>query len=394
MTKNKCLHVITRLANGGAEESVMDQILQLAKKNIYCDIAIGKELISNTLIKFPLPNTCHIHRIPHLIRNIHPLYDIRALQELTTLITNNQYTIVHTHASKAGIIGRYAAYKSQTPIIIGNIHGISFPKSSGILSYIYKILEKKTARISDALICVGEDIKSIYLQAGIGTPSLYSVIYTGMDLSPFHSIYKLSHTQKQTIRKNLGIPLGAIVLSYIGRLDKSKNQCALIHMMTKIVRRFPKTLLCLVGDGPHEASLKKLVKKLKLENHIHFFGYIQNVWKLMPVFDIHCFTSLREGLPRVLVQTSAAGIPTVSYEIEGAHEIIKHNQSGYIIEKNNRNAFIHHLCALIKDTSLRKTFAKSATQCADSRWSLNQLGEKTQDIYKQLLAQKKLPSFF
>ncbi len=388
------LHIVTRLANGGAEESVMDTVIELAKRGVRCDLAIGQELILSTLEKFPLPKECTIHRIPHLVRKVSPVDDIRGLKELQTLITKQNYTIVHTHTSKAGILGRFAAQHAATPIIIGSIHGISFPHSAGLLRYGYKYLENRAAKLSDALVCVGEDIKNIYIQAGIGEAKQYEVIYTGMNLDVFRAVHGASTEERIKARKRLSLPeeLNTIVLASIGRLQRSKNQHALITMLPKIIRACPSVHVVFLGDGPEEQKLKKYAQSLHMHPYITFAGYVQNIWDVMSACDIHCFMSQRnkgcEGLPRVLVQTSAAGIANISYDVEGVSEIIRDGVSGYVIPSNDEKVFIEKLLQLIRNKNIREQFGNVAMRIADERWSLDKLGTDTKALYEKLLKQK------
>ncbi len=384
------LQVITRLANGGAEESVMDCIIELAKRGVYCDLAVGKEFVPNTLEKFPLPKECTIHRIPHLVRRVSPVNDLLALRELRALITNKDYTIVHTHTSKAGILGRLAAHRARAPIVVGSIHGISFPRSAGLLRHAYQYLEKRTARISDALVCVGEDLKAIYTQAGIGDAARYEVIYTGMNLDAFHAVHGASAEARIKARERLSLPqdLNTTVLANIGRLQGSKNQRALIAMLPKILKQCPSVHVVLIGDGPEEQRLKSYARDLGLLQHVSFAGYVQNIWDVMSACDMHCFTSLNEGLPRVLVQTAAAGIANISYDVEGAAEIIVDGRSGYIVPTGDEADFVERVRQLVENPRLRAQFGKAGMRIADERWSLAKLGNETQALYEKLLRQK------
>lgn len=386
--EHNCLHIITRLANGGAEETVFDLILELAKHGVYCDLAVGKECLPEVLAKYDLPTECNIITIPHLVRNPHPIYDLKALREIRVLIRKNKYNIVQTHGSKAGILGRIAAHKETIPAIIGMIHGISFPLAMGFMTRtLYKGLEKYVARFSDALVCVGEDMKQKYITAGIGKPEQYSVIYTGMKLN-LSSQTLQNNKSKQKIREDFGLPQDpeTIVLGSIGRLEDRKNQKELIKMLPILIKKVKKIHLVLIGDGPNMKPLLKYTQQLGVADYISFTGYISNVWKILPAIDIHCMVSLWEGLPRVLVQTSSAKIPNVCYEVDGAWEIVEHEKSGYIIPRGDALQYIDKLVYLATNHKARKECGAQAFKLADSRWSLDKFGEDTLTLYKSLLS--------
>lgn len=384
----KCLHLITRLANGGAEETVFDLILELAKQEIYCDLAVGKESSLEILEKYPLPSECKIYTITHMVRNPHPCYEILAIKEIRTLIQANNYTIVQTHGSKAGILGRIAAYKEHVPVIIGMIHGISFPLAMAWPArMLYKNLERYVAKKSSALVCVGEDMKKKYIAAKIGAPHQYSVIYTGMRLNNFSNVKNRGDKERQDSRKRFSMPtdLHTIVIGSIGRLENRKNQKALISMMPKILQTNSKVHLCIIGDGPNLSMLSTLAENLGIKNNISFTGYVKDIWNVLNAVDIHCMTSLWEGLPRVLVQTSAAGLPNVCYEVDGVWEIIKDKESGFIVNYGDEQTYINNLLSLINDTEKRKSFGHLATKLADDRWSLEKFGYDMQKLYDSLL---------
>ena len=388
MNDFKCLHIITRLANGGAEETLFDLVLQLAKHGIYCDIAVGRESAPEVLEKFDLPEKCSIHTIPHLVRNPKPLYEILGVREIRTLIKTHKYNIVQTHGSKAGILGRIAAHKEKVPVIIGMIHGIAFPPALGLPARtLYKNVERYAATISDALVCVGEDMKKKYIEAKVGKEAQYSVIYTGMKLDKFFAISSLSDEKRKKAKETFHIPTDdeTIILGSIGRLEDRKNQKALITMLPKILSHHP-VHLCLIGDGPNLSQLQEYAVQLGVEKHITFAGYVSNVIEILPVIDIHCMVSLWEGLPRVLVQTSAAGIPNVCYEVDGAWEIVKHNISGFIIKHSDEEHFIKNLLSLIENKTQRNAFGLEATKLADTRWSLDTFGKETIALYQTLLS--------
>lgn len=393
----KCLHIITRLANGGAEETLFDLVLQLAKNGIYCDIAVGREQAPDVLEKFDLPDKCTIHTIPHLVRNPKPLYEILGVREIRLLIRKHTYNIVQTHGSKAGILGRIAAHKEKVPLIIGMIHGIAFPPALGLPArLLYKNIERYAATISDALVCVGEDMKKKYIEAKVGKEEQYSVIYTGMRLEQFFAIAShsdfdsqassLADTKRKKILETFHIPHDdkTIILGSIGRLEDRKNQTALISMLPKLLEYHP-VHLCLIGDGPNFSILQAYAVQLGVANHITFTGYVSDVTEILPLIDIHCMVSLWEGLPRVLVQTSAAGIPNVCYEVDGAWEIVKHNVSGFIVEHGDEETYIQRLLELMENPTQRQSFGKEASLLADTRWSLDTFGKETIALYQQYL---------
>lgn len=391
----RCLQIITRIANGGAEEVVFDLIVELAKHGIDSDLMIGQEAGQDNssldvLHRWALPKSCNVYTIPHLVRNPKPLYEVRALKEIRTRIREHQYTIVHTHGSKAGILGRIAAHREKVPVIIATIHGISFPSKMKLpFQMLFKSLERYTAKFSDALICVGEDMRNKYLAAKVGVPEQYWVI-NGMRLNQFTEKAYATQEQRRRARVAYGLPenLHTIVLGSIGRLENRKNQKALVAMLPKLIEKTPDIHLCLVGDGPNLDTLQGLAQSYGVADKITFLGYVSDVWNMLPALDIHCMVSLWEGLSRTMVQTAAAGLPNICYEVDGAWEVIFHNESGYIIERDNEDQYISHLVTLITEKKLRAQFGKKAVECTDKKWSLDTFGKDVAHLYTTLLDSK------
>ena len=388
----KCLHVITRLANGGAEETVLDLITELATRGIYCDLAVGAECINTVLDRYSLPTQCKIHRIPHLMRSPRPVYELLALQELRSLIRSQQYNIVQTHGSKAGVLGRIAAHKEKVPVVIGMLHGLAFPpRVRKILRGVYKALEKYVAKLSTVLISVGEDLKQTYIDEGIGTEKQYHVIY-GMPLEKFSKIALASYDGNVTQRKhdarvafNLPTDKDCVILGTIARIEDTKNHKELIAMLPHIIAQAPHIHLCIIGDGPYFDAVKAQVEKLGVANHVSFIGYINRIWEILPALDIHCLVSLQEGLPRVFVQTASAGLPNICYQVNGAHEAIKNNESGFVVDSGDRAAFIEKLVYLASNKDVRIAFGKKASEIAESNWSLDTFGKEYSRIISYIV---------
>ncbi len=439
----RALHIITRFGTGGAEESVLEQIRALDDLGFTCDLAIGKEFNPHYLKKHPLPEHTQIKRIPSLVRSPHPLYDIRAVQEIKTLIRQERYSIVHTHLAKAGILGRYAAYRTRTPIILHTVHGTSMSTYHGLFrSWIFTLLERRAARWCDALISVGVDLQNILLAHAIGKPEQHRVIYTGMTLDAFKKIHydrvhdyknymrrrslalqklqdihresvynttnptpyetrhsahqKAKHISDETSRHVLGgiQDPSALFVGMIARFEKVKNHREFIEMLRPLLAKRTSVYVVLFGDGPEIATIQELVAHYQLENNIIFVGHVANIPEYLYGIDVNCLCSYLEGLPRVLVQCSAAGIPTVCFDVEGAKEIIEDKKSGFIINRiphsaqQSRHEFVHALSYLLDTPQARHNMGTHATHNALSRWSLERLKHESITCYRHYIKTK------
>ncbi|XP_060085543.1 putative glycosyltransferase EpsD [Ylistrum balloti] len=389
----RCLQIITRLHSGGAEEAVLKLVQVLYKHSIICDIATGSIQNGGALQKNQLPSQCTLHHIPSLKRKIQALSDIQAYRSLRSLIQKQKYDIVHTHTAKAGIVGRYAAHKASVPVV-HTVHGLSFgyPPLT-IIQMIFRAFERWAGTFTNKMIFVSHACKQYYLQQKVARPQQSSVIYVGQDLEPYRRVATASYEQRMFARKTLGLHVDSseIVLACIARIVKGKNLETLFTILSRVVRRHTHLTLLLFGDGEkkYKKDLEYLAKKLGIDKYVRFMGFYSDIWKILPAIDIHCFTSLSEGLPLAVLQCSAAGIPTVCFPFHSTEEIIRNGESGYICPKNDIDAYTHALCTLIENKDMRKEFGKAAVQCArgtkNTNWEVDTYSTQTIRVYNDVL---------
>lgn len=384
---------------GGAEEAVLQLVCQLAKRNVLCDIAVGKVFNKAILKKFSLPDECHIHHIPPLLRNPNPWKDLQAYRALRALLRKNKYSIVNTHTAKAGILGRYAAHKEKVPVIIHTVHGVTFGAAfSAPLRKLYAFFERWAAGFTTHFIFVAGDLLNAYTRAKIASRKKSSIIYIGMDLAPFRAAARQDPALRLAQRKELGLSNNPEerVLACIGRITPTKNQKTLLRLFPELLAGYPELQMLLIGsaDAQYHKELLALCDALNIADRVHFLGYRTELWKILPAIDIHCLASQHEGLPLILVQSSAAGIPSVCFRCSGVDEIVAHKKSGYVFEHTETEQFLASLLMLIRDTALRERFSRAAAQQSRgnsiSNWDLDSYADKTKEIYTQLLQQATL----
>ncbi len=381
---------------GGAEEAVLQLIRHLAQYNIHCDLAIGNVLQEEIFEKFPLPSSCSIFKVSHMQRNPNPIQDIQAIQQLKHIIQKNNYDIVHTHTAKAGILGRYAAYKTNVKTILHTVHTLTFGNTFHPLArIIYKSLEKWASKFTKHFIFVSRDLQNKYLKEHITTDKKSSTIYVGTELQQFREAANIPHHTNIQLKKQLTIPSNTdeVMLGCIARVTPTKKQETLIRLFPHILKEHPNTHLLFFGaiDTHYHETLTSLCTSLSVHHRVHFLGFQPELWKYISIIDIHCFSSIHEGLPLVLVQSSAAGIPSVCFRCSGVEEIIQHGKSGFIFEHGQTTQFVQALLSLIKDRKKRQAFSKQAQICSQgnefSSWNMQQYAQSTYTLYTQLIQQ-------
>jgi len=267
-----------------------------------------------------------------LVREINPFKDFLSFLKMVWFIRKKKYSIVHTHSSKAGISGRWAAWLARIPVIIHTVHGWGFHEyQKPWAGFLFKFLERTTLLITDKLIVVTRRDIDKGLKANIGTPDDYTLIRSGIELAAFANPLR----PRQTVRKEFGIPLEAVVIGTVTRLSPQKSPLVFIEAAHIISNTHPNVYFLVVGDGPLRNDVEQRIKELKLGDRICLTGLRRDVPDLLSACDIFTLSSLWEGLPRVLPQAMANGLPVVASAIDGSREIIQDAVNGRLFPPGN-----------------------------------------------------------
>ncbi len=380
-------HVITRFHGAGGAKNTLMTCAGLDKSRFEVDLIVGA---SADPWRAEGADVNWI-QIPDLVRQVHPLKDVRAARSLKRLFGQRQYHIIHTHLGKAGILGRWAAAQVKAPITIHGLHGATFnPTQSALSNAVYLALEKKAMTWTDKVISVGEDLMQRYLEAGVGLPEDYVVIHSGMDLSAFRRAAAMSREQRQAKRRQLGLPADAFIAGYIAALEWRKGHHYLIQMMQTLAPRHPDLHVVFAGEGFSAERLKKLVADAGLTHRIHFLGYRNDVPEIMAMLDVKLFASEREGLPQVLVQADAVGVPVLAFEAEGVREMVHDGVNGFVFPHGDTKAMAAALTRMIEEPRLRQEMGAKGRALVDDRWDIATMQRKTKELYDKLLQKRGL----
>ncbi|QTL99718.1 glycosyltransferase [Iocasia frigidifontis] len=389
MSKAKILHIITRLANGGADENTLYTINCLGNKKYDIDLMIGKENNSGMMENLNLREGIRLYKIDSLVRDISPLNEIKAVWQMYKIIKKNKYDIVHTHIAKAGVLGRIAAKMAGVPIIIHGIHGITFPDTIHPLKkFLFKNIERFCAIFTDHFITVGEDMKKKYLEAGIGEEDRYTTVYSGMELSRFLNVSEYTLERLKQIKEELGIDSDDFIIGNVSKIQKRKGYIYYLNVARNILSKYDKIKFLIVGSGPYEEEIKKQVSDMGLSKNVIFTGYRTDVENMFAIMDIKVLTSLWEGLPRVLVQAAATGKPIVSFDVDGAWEIVEEGKNGFIVPLKDTDAMIEKIIGLINDNKLREKMGSYSRTKVNNKWTVENMVKEIDMIYAGLLKDK------
>jgi glycosyltransferase involved in cell wall biosynthesis len=366
----KVTHIITRLDMGGsAQNTLLTALNHDLHRYSVCLIKGSSDESAMTeeesqLVKDRLADAgnkgVEVINIPSLVRRISPLNDLIALIYIFQLLHQSKPDIVHTHTSKAGILGRLAAWLARVPIIIHTPHGHvfygHFPRA---LSRIFLHIEKLLSKITHHQIALTPQECNDYLNLKVSTPSNTSVIHSGVDVYRFIEGAK----QRTKKRKELGIPADSLVVGYVGWLIPIKGVTYLVNAVARVAEKYPKSLLVLVGKGDEkgeeEIKLKEQVERTGLRDKVRFLGWRSDVEEIMGCFDVFVLPSLNEGMGRVLVEAMAAGLPIVASRVGGIPDLIKDGENGLLISAANAPALAQAIADLLADKKKRKRMGEA-----------------------------------
>jgi glycosyltransferase involved in cell wall biosynthesis len=381
----KIVHIITRLIIGGAQENTLLSCEGQHNHGHQVTLITGPALGPEGSLEDRARN--HGYRVEFLDemrRSIHPIRDWVTYHRLIDRLRAIKPDVVHTHSSKAGIIGRWAAHRAGVPLVVHTIHGLAFTAStSPIVNSAYKMLERRTAPITDRIVCVADSMRDQSLAANIGRPRQYVTVYSGMDTAPFLS----PPVPREETRRRLGLAEDDIVVGTIARLFELKGHEDLLAIAPALCDRFPHLRFLWVGDGLLRGSFEKQIGQMQLKDRFILAGLVPpgRVPELTAAMDILVHPSRREGLARALPQGALAGKPVITYDIDGAREAVSDGISGYVIPAPDPATLSERLALLIGDNALRHTMGHAGRTIALSRFDARLMVDALEQVYTDAL---------
>ena len=380
MPKINLLYVITKLELGGAQKQLLSLINNLDKTryNIFLFTARSGWLIQEAAALDGL----FLKKSEFLQRAINPVKDILALIEIYVFIKKNRFQIVHTHSSKAGILGRLAAALAKTPVIIHTVHGWSFNDyQPGIVNHFYGLLEKFCARLTRKIIVVSRSDRDKGLKRSIGRPDQYAVIGYSLDAPSFRDLNRGNESKKL-----LGIADTALVVGMIACFKPQKAPLDFIELAARVKKNFPQVRFVLVGDGKLRRKIELRIKRLNLEGQVILTGWRKDIPSILSGLDVLVLTSLWEGLPIVVLEAMAAQVPVVATDTGGIREVISNAQNGYLVKPHDISWLQNRLEDLLANPSKRDAFIKQSSQIiGDESFLISSMAQNTDQLYASLV---------
>lgn len=382
-------HIITRMILGGAQENTLLTVRGLHEDPDYnVTLVTGPaegpegELLEDAR-EFGLDPVL----VPELKRNINPYYDFMAFVKLYRHLSRNSYDVVHTHSSKAGILGRWAAYLNRVPRIVHTIHGLPFHEYQARWRYwAFRSLEVVTGAITDQIQTVCDRMAEKASAAGVEPKGTFRTVYSGMELEPFLDVPPTGSPEALELKREWGYDDEHFVFGKIARLFDLKGHSYCLRAFRDVVDEHPEARLMLVGDGIRRDELVEECEELGIRDEVQFTGLVpyRRIPEMLGAMDALVHTSLREGLARVIPQAQAAGRPVISYDIDGAPEAIDHGRTGFLVPPREIDELSTRMIDLIENPDLRREMVESARDWVDPTYDWRYMVEEIKDAYDQV----------
>ena len=378
MDKINLLYVITKLELGGAQKQLLSIIDSLDKRrfNVFlfsakCGLMVGDAVSIEGLA---------LVRSRWLDRPLNPFKDPLAMFEIYRFIKKNNIQIVHTHSSKAGILGRIGARLAGVRFICHTVHGWSFNDFQPyLLRKVFIGLERFVSRFTDRIIVVSLYDKQKGLDNRIGSLNKYRLIRYGIEPAGID-------LREPKIKRELGIDSNALVVGMVSCLKPQKAPQDFIRLAFLVNKSLKSTKFILIGDGKMRQPLQRLIDKLGLQRKVILTGWRRDVFAILPGIDVFVLTSLWEGLPVSVLEAVSSSVPVVATNTGGVAEVIIDAKTGFLVRPHSIQAMSEKVVILLKDANLRKQLAKSALDSLNGSFALGNMVKSNQDLYETLVS--------
>jgi len=377
----RVLHVITRLDRGGSADNTIVSCLRLAARGWEVSLACGPTVDPSPLLA-DLRQSGSIRRIdvPSLVRPIRPAKDVRAAAELKKIIARGRFDIVHTHSSKAGLLGRWAA-RGSAARVVHTPHGHVFDGYFGVpLTQVILAAERKAAAWCDRIVVLTDAGRRDHLDRRVGRAAQFVTIPSGVPLG------KVSHAleARASAREALGIAPDAFVVGCVARLEPVKGQIHLVEAIARLAASMPSLTLLLAGDGERREALESHARARGIADRVIFAGAVADPVQALAASDLFALPSLNEGMGRAAVEAMAAGVPVIASAVGGLPEVLDRGNAGLLVPPGDPGALADAIRELAGSPDKRSRLA-GAARIRAARYDENVMIDRLDTLYRELL---------
>jgi len=352
-TKIKILHLIESLACGGAERMLIGHLSYLNRDKFYNVVSYlyDEEYFLPEILKMG------IKAYPIHLKNIYQPF--RAMKSLISIIKKEKIDIVHTHLFGASIYGRIAGKLANARGILTTIHNPDYELQFVFRNRLFferrRLLDRFTGNfLNNTFIAVSKAVKET-VEKSLGFKNIV-VIYNSIDVE---ELKPLNEEERIYVKSNLGIKKNSAVIVIVGRLEEQKGHIFLLEALSQVELKNKDLTLFVLGQGPLEGSLKKIVKYFNIQDKVIFLGNRKDIRQIVGCADMFVLPSIFEGFGIVLLEGMALKIPCIASDVGGVSEIITNNENGLLVKPASSKALAEAILALMDNPVKRREFAEN-----------------------------------
>jgi glycosyltransferase involved in cell wall biosynthesis len=372
------VHVITRLLRGGSEENTLFTCEAQAASGHRVIVMHGAEFEPEMVEQ--ARRFCEVRAVPSMVHPISPRDDVRAVRDLAREIRFVGADVVHTHQSKAGIVGRLAARIAGVRLIVHGVHIIPWANVGRLTSAVYVLVERICARFTDIFISVSPSVRNNCLENGIGQPGQHFVALSPIEIERFRSA-KPPPDERELLGLSPGQarPPTAVMLA---AFEPRKRQADVLRHLPAAFADIPDWRVVFAGEGPQRGEIAQLARELGIEKNVRVVEHRSDPERLIAMADVCFLCSEREGLPRVLIQYAAGGKPIVVTDLPSLSDVLTQPGAAIVTPLDNVAAAVEQVADLLRRADRRQRMTQEVKKLAIDQWTPRRVVEAVEAAYQ------------
>jgi glycosyltransferase involved in cell wall biosynthesis len=361
---------------GGAQQNTLHTVTHLDRSRFVPELITGPGGLLDREARL-VPDLA-VTFVPELVRPVSPARDARALLALARTFRRTAPDIVHTHSSKAGILGRWAARLARVPVVVHTIHGYGFHAEQGPVPYrVFRGLESATARITTRFVAVSRADLTAGIERRLFPRQKAVLIRSGIPLREFGMV------SDRRLRRELGVPPAAPLVGMVACLKPQKAPVDFVRMADAVRHRVPAAHFVLVGDGALRPAVEAEAARLGLGAQLHLLGWRRDVPAILGALDVFALTSLWEGLPRAIPEAMASGLPVVATRVDGIPEAVTDGVTGYLAAPHDVETLADRVVFLLEHPSEARRMGEEGRSRV-GEFDIDDMVRRQEDLYHEL----------
>lgn len=383
----RILRLVTRLNIGGPAIHTILLTARLNSGDFRSRLVTGQEApTEGNLLGLAAANGVRPIVVSEIGREVSPLDDTAAELKLMRIIGRLRPDVVHTHTAKAGTLGRIAAAALRVPVIVHTYHGHVFHSYfSRWQTRAFLQIERALARVTQAIVTVGEKQREEILSYGIGTPDKVHAIPLGLELERFIGCER----RRGELRQELGILPEQPLIGIVARLVPVKAHEDFLRAAAHVCRTRPDAAFLIVGDGERRAELEALTGELGLNENVRFLGWRSDLERIYADLDVVALSSLNEGSPVALIEALAAGRPVAATDVGGVREVVVSGETGLLTPAREPEALARSICSLLEDRELAGRLGECGRRHVYPHHTIGRLSADLAGLYRSMLSARR-----